>query len=234
MMAIVFVFASCSKDQESLEISPNNADTTSSHHSLTKAGTQSYYGIEILGDQPFEEPTHGLPNLTRFKFWAGNRPDASKIWVEFQAPQDGIWYGTKGEFPMKKKTGTQNWFIEKTLQQRGRYYVRYRIFKVGSSESEVVTPNPNYVDISYVNAHIENNRDNCWINIYWPFADGSSYDNNVTYRNDVPYKWLDGNQDGKYSGGNGWNYDTHVDDPSRGFREKYALDYNLYHLDGTA
>ena len=83
-MAIVCIFASCSKDQDLAEMF--NVGTLSPHISLAKAGIQSYYGIEILGDQPFEEPTHGLPNLTRFKFLASNQPTTvQKIYVVFTA-----------------------------------------------------------------------------------------------------------------------------------------------------
>jgi hypothetical protein len=239
MFAIIVcasMFTACSQDEYLPEV--NQTEKSQADDQAipeTRALMTSYYGIQVVGTQPYEESTHGKPDTTYFKFFATDQPTTvTKIRVVFHAP-DGATYGLDDEFLMSKKSGTNNWFLEKKLIQTGRYTVEYHIFTSGSSSYQTAIPYPNYVDISYVTAHIVSNQDNCWIKIYWPFDDGSSPSNNVTYRNNIAYKWLNGEADGS-GGGYGWNEGSHIDGwyNSVYLHEKYALDYNLYKLDGTS
>lgn len=188
MVFVACVFVSCDNDVDSIVYSSAEVNPLS-------IGVQSSpeYAIQIAPGnvQPFSEPTHGLPNVTPFKFFAANvGADIKNVEILFKAP-DGATYRN---FWMSKVSGTQNWFLTKTLSQPGRYTVTYELYRTNNT-SFSVTAYPGYVDVTSVNASISSNTDNSWIKVHWVFGDdGSSYASNSAYKNENHIKWLDGNE----------------------------------------
>lgn len=176
IMSSFFVFfTGCSNEEETISAEESLNLLKDSLTVQTKSSTEPYYGIEILDKVCIfpNEPTHGIPNKTVYKFYAANiSDDVTQINIVFEAPDEYVYMNDK-EFQMVKAPynpipGKSNWYLTRTLKLSGRYNIKY--FLKRTNKTTYAVPIPNYVDNTVIDISGSTKK------LVWPFgADGSSW-----------------------------------------------------------
>ena len=170
IISAVCLLSSCSQDEGIVPDPPPTLEAVMSEMSdldsmtvTTRATVTPYYGIEIVGNLPFTEPTHGIPNVTTYHFFVANPdPSVTEVDLIITAPNEQRF----GYHMSKNPAG--NFSYKMTLPQHGRYEVEYRPIK--GTKFSIEIPIPSYVDNTYVNFSGSVKK------LVWPFgADGSTY-----------------------------------------------------------
>lgn len=107
-MIMAGVFTSCDKSEELVQLPQSEvAETRASQ--LRSANM--FYGMQIVGTQPYADALHGRPNETQYKFYVANPPsDLQGVIVQFSPPAGG----TVNKFMAKNSAG--NFFLQQTLK----------------------------------------------------------------------------------------------------------------------
>ena len=145
MFVVVALLSSCEKDVDQPVVVPSaetlQDEVLDSTQELRSSSGSMYCGIVMREGKGFSEDTHGLPQETHYRFYVSNpSPDITRVDVVLSIPSGGT------EVRSMTKNNKGNFFHEQTLRQHGRYDVKYRIYRRGSSSYQIVDPKPNYVD----------------------------------------------------------------------------------------